>query len=61
MIKPNPAVFDPNKSADANVAAGIFRLCEAVEGLGAKLDKISSQLDTLRHAVGAGKSTFKSP
>lgn len=46
-----PAVFDASKKPEENVAAGIFRLCEAVEKMSMKLDVIASEVQTLRHAV----------
>jgi hypothetical protein len=53
MINRNPAVFDPSKPMDENAAAGIFRLCEAVEKLSLKLDVLASEVQTVRHAVNA--------
>lgn len=46
-----PAVFDPSKPMDENAAAGIFRMCEAIERLSMKLDVVASEVQTLRHAV----------
>jgi hypothetical protein len=47
----NPAVFDPTKKPEENVAAALFRLCEAVEQGNAKLAVVASEIQTLRHAV----------
>ena len=59
MQRPSPPVFDPAKSPEENVAAGIFRMCEAVEKLGMKLDSIATEVQTLRHAVNAAAAGKK--
>lgn len=51
MSNRTTAVHDPAKSPEENVAAGIFRLCEAVEKLCMKVEVVGSEVQTLRHAV----------
>lgn len=55
MQRTNSAVFDSSKKPEENIVAALFRLCEAVEKLGSKLDVVSSEVQTLRHAVNALK------